>query len=147
MVENEQATYRRAFNAYVGLVRRTAGFAGFAGKLALKPVLYGMETPARLRPHIQDRLQAEMPRSEAKVALDAILRGRAHEDGELVGMGETMLTKAVQTATTSRRVPDDVTEDVLQIAHDIHLDPGQAHVDPFVARHVQEVLKDFEPGR
>jgi hypothetical protein len=127
---------------YLDFVRKTAYFTGTMGKTALRPLVWGLEFPSRLQPHIAQRLEAERPRSEAKIALDAIMRGRAHHDQQLVGSGEAMLTRAVQRATTSRVVPEEVTDEVVQIARGVHLDPTTTGVDPFVARHVEEVLKE-----
>lgn len=147
MNEQTPSRYQRAFNSYINLVRQSAYFAAAAGKTALRPVLWGLEAPGQLRTSVSERLLAELPRSEARIALEAILQGRAYRDATLRQTGEAMLTKAVQTATTSREVPDEVVQEVLQIAHDVHLAPEETFVDPFVARHVREELERFDGDR
>lgn len=145
MVEQDKANYQRALDTYVGLVKRTASMSAGVGRTILLPVVWGMEAPAKLRPRIEKRIRAERPLSEAKIAVDSIVRGKAHGDKDLVGHGVTMLTKAVQKADTSRYVSEQVTEEVAEMARFVHLDPTEAYIDPFTIKNVQDVLEKYNP--
>lgn len=142
-MEQAKPPHQRVFNEYVRLVRWTTGAAVTLGKFALRPVLGSLELPNRLQPHIVDRLQAERPLTDAKIAQEAILRGQAARDSDLVVSGEAMLVIATQKAATDEAVPVEISTEVLQIAHQVHLNPDAANVPPAIAEQVRLVLDQF----
>jgi hypothetical protein len=81
------------------------------------------------QPHIAERLQTDAPLHKAKLGVEAIKQGREieQEDAlsgeELVKVGEALVVAAWADADHDSRVPDNITHQVVEIAHNIHLNP------------------------
>jgi hypothetical protein len=142
MREQRWPARRQALETCVTIVRLTAHATEATGRLALFPMLRGLETVEALRPPLVKRLRAEWPLSEATLAVDAIQRGRKEHDSELTTTGEAMLTHALESAALDP-VSDEVADTVIGMADAIGLDPGAAPVSPDVAHHASQALVEF----
>lgn len=91
-------------------------------------------------------LSQRMPLHEATLGSQAMSRGQREADSELFRVGEAMIVTAVVKAWESKKVPDEVTQQVVDLAVEHQVDPqANNRVKPAIADSALHIIHELGP--
>lgn len=142
MIEQDRSTVDRAWRLSTQIGKTTLRFGLDLTGSAVKSFIVLLPE----REHIKDRLRKGHVLHKARIGVDAIEDGTKRDIDAVRDVGEATLAKAVTDAAADKTVPDNVTQEVVDMAVEQGIDPyANPLVDDATAGRFHAAMKEFGP--